>query len=128
MGKGWMDGYIHERTHPSVPAVMIDGQLADCCAGRGVDKDARALSIESQEIERLAKDRDAERKILEDGFYGRLGDLLKGQVVASAPKDLKLKKGTKLDKAGLEDIARSVRGESHSQNEIGRLRLRGKIR
>ena len=24
----------------SVPAVMIDGQLADCCAGRGVDKDA----------------------------------------------------------------------------------------
>jgi glutaredoxin len=23
----------------SVPAVMIDGQLADCCAGRGVDKD-----------------------------------------------------------------------------------------
>ncbi|MFQ5937234.1 MAG: thioredoxin family protein [Acidiferrobacterales bacterium] len=23
----------------SVPAVAIDGQLADCCAGRGVDKD-----------------------------------------------------------------------------------------
>ncbi len=23
----------------SVPAVIIDGQLADCCAGRGVDKD-----------------------------------------------------------------------------------------
>lgn len=24
----------------SVPAVMIDGQLADCCTGRGVDKDS----------------------------------------------------------------------------------------
>ena len=24
----------------SVPAVAIDGQLADCCAGRGVDEDA----------------------------------------------------------------------------------------
>jgi glutaredoxin len=24
----------------SVPAVAIDGQLADCCTGRGVDKDA----------------------------------------------------------------------------------------
>lgn len=23
----------------SVPAVVIDGRLADCCAGRGVDKD-----------------------------------------------------------------------------------------
>jgi len=23
----------------SVPAIAIDGQLADCCAGRGVDKD-----------------------------------------------------------------------------------------
>lgn len=23
----------------SVPAVAIDGQLADCCSGRGVDKD-----------------------------------------------------------------------------------------
>ncbi len=23
----------------SVPAITIDGQLADCCAGRGVDKD-----------------------------------------------------------------------------------------
>jgi DNA-directed RNA polymerase subunit beta len=73
---------------------------------RGVDKDARALSIESQEIERLAKDRDAERKILEDGFYDRLSDVLKGQSVVSAPKDLKLKKGTKLDKTVLGDIAR----------------------
>lgn len=24
----------------SVPAVVIDGQLADCCTGRGVDEDA----------------------------------------------------------------------------------------
>ncbi len=71
---------------------------------RGVDKDARALSIEAQEIERLAKDRDDERRILEDGFYGRLADLLNGQSVVSAPKDAKLKKGTKLKKADLEGI------------------------
>ncbi len=71
---------------------------------RGVDKDARALSIEAQEIERLAKDRDDERKIIEDGFYGRLGDLLKGKTVVSAPKDAKLKKGTKLDMKTLEAI------------------------
>ena len=71
---------------------------------RGVDKDARALSIEAQEIERLAKDRDDERKIIEDGFYGRLEQLLTGQTVAKAPKEAKLKKGTKLKKADLEGV------------------------
>jgi len=71
---------------------------------RGVDKDARALSIEAQEIERLAKDRDDERRIIEDGFYGRLADLLNGQTVVKAPKDAKLKKGTKLKKADLEAV------------------------
>ncbi len=71
---------------------------------RGVDKDARALSIEQQEIERLAKDRDDERRILEDGFYGRLRDILAGGVVVSAPKDAKLKKGAKIMAADLDGI------------------------
>ena len=71
---------------------------------RGVDKDARALSIEQQEIERLAKDRDDERKILEDGFYDRLRDLLSGQEIASAPKEAKLKKGEKIKVADLDGI------------------------
>jgi DNA-directed RNA polymerase subunit beta len=71
---------------------------------RGVDKDARAMSIEAEEIERLAKDRDDERKIIEDGFYGRLLQLLDGQTVASAPKDAKLKKGDVLTAASLHDI------------------------
>ena len=75
---------------------------------RGVDKDARALSIEQAEIERLAKDRDDERRILEDGFYGRLEHLLVGQKVASAPKDAKLKKGTSIKKADLADIKRGL--------------------
>ncbi len=71
---------------------------------RGVDKDARALSIEQQEIERLAKDRDDERRIIEDGFYGRLRDLLTGNAVVSAPKEVKLKKGTKLAVADIDAI------------------------
>ncbi len=71
---------------------------------RGVDKDARALSIEAQEIERLAKDRDDERRIIEDGFYGRLRDLLSGHSVVTAPKDAKLKKGTKLKAADIDAI------------------------
>jgi DNA-directed RNA polymerase subunit beta len=73
---------------------------------RGVDKDARALSIEAQEIERLAKDRDDERKILEEGFYGRLIDLLSNEVVVSSPKDLKFKKGDKLKASDLLEVTK----------------------
>jgi len=75
---------------------------------RGVDKDARALSIEAQEIERLAKDRDDERKIIEDGFYGRLEQLLTAQKLVSGPKDAKLKKGTELTKDVLESMKRGL--------------------
>ncbi|MGE4313531.1 MAG: DNA-directed RNA polymerase subunit beta [Pseudobdellovibrionaceae bacterium] len=68
---------------------------------RGVDKDARALTIEREEIERLAKDRDDERKILEDGYYSRLEELLEGQTVASAPKGATVKKGDTIKGADL---------------------------
>ncbi|WP_404426934.1 DNA-directed RNA polymerase subunit beta [Thalassospira australica] len=55
---------------------------------RGVDKDERALAIERSEIERLAKDRDDERAILERNFYGRLKNLLLGQTLVDGPKGL----------------------------------------
>ena len=89
------------RLPPGAVGTIVDVRVFN---RRGVDKDARALSIEAQEIERLAKDRDDERKIIEDGFYGRLEQLLTGQTVAKAPKDAKLKKGTKLKKADLEAV------------------------
>ena len=54
---------------------------------RGVDKDERSQAIERTEIERLAKDRDDERSILESGFYDRLKEQLLGQVGISGPKD-----------------------------------------
>jgi DNA-directed RNA polymerase subunit beta len=71
---------------------------------RGVDKDARALSIEAQEIERLAKDRDDERRIIEDGFYGRLREILIGNTVSAAPKEAKMKKGEKILAADIDAI------------------------
>ncbi|MFO1127015.1 MAG: DNA-directed RNA polymerase subunit beta [Rhodospirillales bacterium] len=55
---------------------------------RGVEKDARALAIERAEIERLAKDRDDERTILERSFHTRLRALLLDRKVASGPKGL----------------------------------------
>jgi len=55
---------------------------------RGVEKDVRALAIERAEIERLAKDRDDERAILERSFYTRLKTLLLGQTTTGGPKGM----------------------------------------
>ncbi|MEC7029287.1 MAG: DNA-directed RNA polymerase subunit beta, partial [Pseudomonadota bacterium] len=84
---------------------------------RGVDKDARAMSIEQEEIERLAKDRDDERAILEEGFYARLKDMLQGQTLASGPKEMKLKKGEKIKLADLDDIRHGLWRQIDVQNE-----------
>src|SRR5512144_467337 len=62
---------------------------------RGVEKDVRALAIERAEIERLAKDRDDERAILERSFYTRLKGLLLGQTVLGGPKGIT--KGAPID-------------------------------
>src|SRR5476649_695018 len=56
---------------------------------RGVEKDERALAIERAEIERLAKDRDEERVILERSFFARLKNVLLNQTVVNGPKGMK---------------------------------------
>ena len=53
---------------------------------RGVDKDERALAIERDEIERLAKDRDDERAIIERNMYDRVRALLLNRIAARGPK------------------------------------------
>ncbi|NCC21973.1 MAG: DNA-directed RNA polymerase subunit beta [Alphaproteobacteria bacterium] len=102
------------RLPPGVTGTIVEVRVFN---RRGVDKDARALSIEQEEIERLAKDRDDERKILEDGFYGRLFDLLNGQQIASAPKDLKLKKGEQISRDALDGIKRGLWRQIAVQDE-----------
>ncbi|MBV8577932.1 MAG: DNA-directed RNA polymerase subunit beta, partial [Acetobacteraceae bacterium] len=54
-----------------------------------VDKDERALAIERAEIERLAKDRDDEKAILERSFATRLKSLIMGKKATSGPKGMK---------------------------------------
>src|SRR5262249_49706351 len=60
----------------------------------GVEKDERALAIEREEIERLAKDRDDEQAILDRNVFGPLADLLEGRQGIAGPKGLK--KDTKI--------------------------------
>jgi DNA-directed RNA polymerase subunit beta len=71
---------------------------------RGIDKDERATAIERAEIERLAKDRDDERAILERNIYGRLRELLEGRKATSGPSGLKA--GQTVSAEALERLAR----------------------
>ena len=80
------------RVPPGVSGTIVSVRVF---SRRGIDKDERAIVIERQEIDRLSKDRDAERAILERGFYAHLKDFLLGQQLASGPKGLK--KGALVD-------------------------------
>jgi DNA-directed RNA polymerase subunit beta len=74
------------RLPPGVSGTVVEVRVF---SRRGVDKDERALAIERAEIERLAKDRDDERAILERSFQGRLKELLMGETAQTGPKGFK---------------------------------------
>ena len=71
----------------------------------GIDKDERALAIEREEIEALAKDRDDELSILERNVYKRLGEALLNKQVASGPGGMAA--DSKITQAILDDLPRS---------------------
>ena len=68
----------------------------------GVDKDERAMQIEREEIERLARDRDDEVAILDRNIYARLRETLEGQKASKGPRGVKA--GANLDIATLEEL------------------------
>ena len=70
----------------------------------GIDKDERAMTIEREEIERLKKDSDDERSILNRATWSRLREMLVGQTATSAPKGVK--KGVTIDEDLLDGIDR----------------------
>jgi DNA-directed RNA polymerase subunit beta len=76
---------------PGVSGTVVEVRIF---SRRGIEKDQRSLSIERQEIDRLAKDRDDELKIIQGFVYDQLRDLLVGQESISGPKGSKA--GTKL--------------------------------
>ena len=68
------------RAPPGTRGTVVDVRVF---SRRGVEKDERAVSIEREEADRLAKDRDDERKILHRGFLRRLQDLLCDQIATN---------------------------------------------
>ncbi|GMG84787.1 DNA-directed RNA polymerase subunit beta [Paralimibaculum aggregatum] len=55
----------------------------------GIEKDERALQIEREEIDRLARDRDDELAILERNIYARLKEMILGKTCVKGPKGVK---------------------------------------
>ena len=55
----------------------------------GVEKDERALQIEREQVERLARDRDDEREILDRNIYARLRGMIEGKTAVKGPKGVK---------------------------------------
>jgi DNA-directed RNA polymerase subunit beta len=70
----------------------------------GIDIDDRTRAIQTEEKERLKKDADDERGILNRTTFSRLKEMLLKQVATAAPKSIK--KGSTLDEATLEAAER----------------------
>ncbi|MBT4045704.1 MAG: DNA-directed RNA polymerase subunit beta, partial [Rhodospirillaceae bacterium] len=86
---------------PGVSGTVVEVRVF---SRHGVDKDERALAIERDEIERLAKDRDDEMEILERNTYARLHEYLMGKTASGGPKGLKA--DTRITEAVLSDMSR----------------------
>ncbi|MBL6845980.1 MAG: DNA-directed RNA polymerase subunit beta [Planktomarina sp.] len=70
----------------------------------GVEKDERALQIEREEVERLARDRDDELTILDRNIYARLRSMMQGKDSVNGPKGTK---GKLITQEILDDTPRS---------------------
>ena len=89
------------RLPPGVAGTVVEVRVFN---RHGIEIDDRTRAIQNEEIERLKKDSEDERNILNRATYNRLRDMLSGQTASSAPKGVK--KGTKIDADVLADIER----------------------
>ncbi|MGD8766304.1 MAG: DNA-directed RNA polymerase subunit beta [Methyloceanibacter sp.] len=97
---------------PGVAGTVVEVRVFN---RHGIEKDERAMAIEREEIERLAKDRDDEMAILDRNVFARLRDVLLHKIVAKGPKVIK--KDAKLTEAMLEELPRSQWWEIALKNE-----------
>jgi DNA-directed RNA polymerase subunit beta len=70
----------------------------------GVEKDERALQIEREEVERLARDRDDELHILERNIYARLKTMILGKTAVKGPKGVRA--GSEITEELLDTLSR----------------------
>src|SRR5437016_783780 len=86
---------------PGVSGTVVEVRVFN---RHGIDIDDRTRAIQTEEKERLKKDADDERAILNRATFSRLKEMLLKQVATAAPKGLK--KGSTLDETTLEGVER----------------------
>ena len=90
-------------TSQRVPAGM-DGTVIDVrvFTRDGVEKDARALQIEQDELRQVRKDLDDQRRIIEADVFARVEKAIVGQIADKGPKGLK--KGSEVTREYLDSL------------------------
>ena len=87
------------RLPPGVAGTVVEVRVFN---RHGIEIDDRTRAIQNEEIERLRKDSNDERAILNRATYNRLRDMLLGQTASAAPKGVK--KGTEITDEVLESV------------------------
>jgi DNA-directed RNA polymerase subunit beta len=100
------------RVPPGMDGTVIDVRVF---TRDGVEKDLRALAIERAELENVRKDLDDTLRILEEDIYERVERMLTGKMAQGGPN--KLKSGSKIVKAYLEDLPRQQWFEIRLKND-----------
>jgi len=100
------------RVPPGMDGTVIDVRVF---TRDGVEKDARALSIENTELDAVRKDLDDTLRILEEDIYERMERMLTGKMAAGGPN--KLKSGSKITKAYLDELPREQWFDIRLKNE-----------
>jgi DNA-directed RNA polymerase subunit beta len=103
------------RVPPGMDGTVIDVRVF---TRDGVEKDARALSVERQELESVRKDLDDQLRILEEDIFERIERLLVNKTASGGPGGLKA--GGKISKLYLDELPRdewfSVRVKNDAAN------------
>jgi len=110
------------RLPPGSSGIVVDVKVFN---RYGIEKDDRALSIERDEIEKLANDREAELGILNRNIKERLIMLINEKNICDTPEDIESQ--SKYDKATLSDIKldslwKLKLENSNEQNEVDNLK------
>ena len=100
------------RVPPGMDGTVIDVRVF---TRDGVEKDSRALAIEKSEIERVRKDLNDQRRILEDDLFSRVRQALIGKTAEGGPK--KLKAGAAVTAEYLDDLTRDQWFEIRLQDD-----------
>jgi len=87
------------RLPPGVAGTVVEVRVFN---RHGIDIDDRTRAIQTEEKERLKKDADDERAILNRATFARLREMLLKQTATAAPKGIK--KGAKIDAETLEGV------------------------